>query len=188
MSNRKKPQPKESSKGRPSQAWLLAAGVAAVALVAIGVLMMGGSDDSSPGSAEASIELTLATQNADDGAIRVLTGRAHTVYHSEDPLPSGESPRADGRPTLVWFSATWCTTCERMEPFAHATANRLTDELVFIEKSVDEESSTAARFRVLGTPTFVLIDSSGNEIARFGYQPDAGSFEAAIREALAQSG
>jgi len=188
MSDARRPRTGDTPKGGGPQAWLLVGGVAIVAAAVVAVMVLGGGDDTPPIVAEASDELILASRNAGDGAIRVLTGRAHTVYHAEDPLPTAEMPRVDGRPTLVWFSATWCTTCERMEPFAHATANRLADDLVFIEKSVDEEPSTAARFRVLGTPTFVLIDKAGAEVARFGYQPDAGRFEAAIREALASGG
>lgn len=158
---------------------------AAAALVAFGVLIGSGCSDDSPDEpAGASDELVLARENAGGGDIRVLSSGAHTVYHLDQPLPSVETPRTDGRPTLVWFSATWCTTCKSMEPFAHKTANGFAEEVVFVEKAIDEEPDTAADYRVLGPPTFVLIDSTGEEIGRFGYQRDAASFEAAIRASL----
>ncbi len=109
------------------------------------------------------------------------------MYHSVAPLPSDGAPRSDGKPTLVWFSGTWCEFCERMEPFAHQAASGFTDRLVFVEKSVDDRSA-AARYGVRGTPTFVLVDASGEEIARFGFQPTSAAFAQAIETALAQTG
>jgi hypothetical protein len=38
--------------------------------------------------------------------VQILEG-THTVRHSTAPLPSADNPREDGKPTLVWFSATW---------------------------------------------------------------------------------
>ena len=37
------------------------------------------------------------------GTITVYRG-AHTVYHSDAPLPTAAAPRADGKATLAWFS------------------------------------------------------------------------------------
>jgi thiol-disulfide isomerase/thioredoxin len=120
--------------------------------------------------------------------VRVLRGSAHTVYHSDAALPTSNEPRADGRPTLVWFSGTWCHFCERMEPFAWETASGFGDQLVFLEKSVDHDRSAASRFGVRGTPTFVLLDASGREQARFFYQADRASFASTIEAALARLG
>lgn len=129
---------------------------------------------------------SLARANAGTD-VEVYRGRAHTVYHSTPPLPTADAPRADGQPTLVWFSATWCTVCERMEPFAHETASTFTDRVSFVEKSVDHDRSAASRYGVRGTPTFILIDAAGREIARFHAQRDAASFAAAIEGVIAQA-
>lgn len=129
----------------------------------------------------------LARENAGTD-VRVLTGTHHTVYHSAAPLPSTAAPRADGRPTLVWFSGTWCEFCERMEAFAHETASTFADRLAFVEKSVDDDRAAAGRYGVRGTPTFVLIDAGGKEIARFGFQATESAFAQAIEAALARAG
>ncbi|MBI3977914.1 MAG: hypothetical protein HY331_06990 [Chloroflexi bacterium] len=42
-----------------------------------------------------------------DRADVVVHRGIHTVHHSTAPLPSPGSPRADGRFTVAWFSATW---------------------------------------------------------------------------------
>ena len=117
----------------------------------------------------------LARTNAGTG-ITVYSGTHHVVYQSDAPLPTAATPRADGRPTLVWFSAVWCPVCERMAPFAHETASGYTDRLVFVEKSVDEDRSSTNRYGVSGTPTFIMLDAAGREVMRFHGQRDAKLF------------
>ena len=120
--------------------------------------------------------------------VKVLTGSHHTVYHSVPPLPTASAPRADGLPTLVWFSGTWCEFCEQMEPWAHATAAEFSDRLVFVEKSVDHDRDAAARYGVRGTPTFVLIDASGRSMGQFFFQQSKSGFRSAIEQALSRVG
>lgn len=124
----------------------------------------------------------LARENA-GGAVQAFTGPRHTVYHSTAALPSAAEPRADGKPTLVWFSETGCVECKTMESFAHQTAHRYLDKLVFVEKAIDRDSS-AARYGVTTPPVFVLLDARGEEITRFGLQPNAAAFDAAVQAAL----
>lgn len=125
----------------------------------------------------------LARSNA-GSEVQVFTGAKHTVYQSLAPLPSAAASRADGRPTLVWFSTSNCSDCGRMDSFAHQTAAAYATRFVFVEKAADRDVS-AAKYRVSDTPTFVLIDARGTELARFGFEPDAQQFEAAIEAALA---
>ena len=168
-----------TAKGRPWKQIALAAG--AIAVVVLGFWFMTTRGSSTPATPA---QLQLATANAAGAEVKVLTGSHHTVYHSMAPLPTSASPRADGRPTLVWFSGTWCESCEQMEPYAHATASKFTDRMVFAEKSVDDDKAAASRYAVRGTPTFVLIDANGKEIGRFGFQTSEAAFAAAIEGAL----
>lgn len=125
---------------------------------------------------------------AEGGDVLVLAGAPHTVRHSNAALPSSSSPQADGLPTLVWFSGTWCTFCHQMEPFAYDTAGEFVSRMHFVEKSVDHDRDATGRYGVRGTPTFVLIDAKGEEIARFAFQADAESFAAAIESGLEKAG
>ena len=194
-SRRSKPAPrsKSRSKSRPSSrstsrrglplaaiGWSIG-GVAVLALLVFAVTTQGGAR-----SADAATE-QLARTNAGTDVI-VYSGRAHVVYHSEPPLPSTALPRADGQPTLVWFSAVWCPVCERMAPFVHETASQYTDRLVFIEKSIDEDRDSSNRYGVRGTPTFIMLDAAGREVSRFHGQADAASFAFAIEQALTAVG
>ncbi len=165
------------------QSFLLVGGAVVVVVFAVLFVRAGG------GGSEVNAEqAALAAQNADGSEVVVLSGGRHTVYHSNAPLPTVGSPRADGKPTLVWFSGTWCEFCEHMEPYAHGTASQFGAEMIFVEKSVDDDRSAAARYGVRGTPTFVLIDETGQEVARFGFQSTRVAFAGAITAALSQLG
>ncbi len=165
------------------QPFLLVGGAAVVAVLAFAFVRSGGSETPADPAG-----VQLASANAGGSDVKALTGSHHTVYHSVAPLPSASAPRADGRPTLVWFSGTWCEFCEQMEPFAHETAGQFAGRMVFAEKSVDDDRSAASRYGVRGTPTFVLIDAAGREVARFGFQRDAQAFATAIESGLARVG
>lgn len=128
----------------------------------------------------------LARSNA-GGEVQVFTGAKHTVYQSVSPLPSALAPRADGRPTLVWFTTSNCSDCGRMDSFTHQTAAEFTTRLAFVEKAADRDVSVQ-RFGVSGLPTFVLIDARGAEIARFGFQQTRAQFAATIEQALQGAG
>jgi thiol-disulfide isomerase/thioredoxin len=128
----------------------------------------------------------LAAENA-GGQVQAFTGPQHTVYHYLGALPSASAPRADRRLTLVWFSSTGCKDCKRMEPFVETTAHEKLDRLAFVEKAIDRDAS-AQRYGVTAAPTFVLLDAQGTEVARFGFEPDAASFSAAIESAVSKAG
>ena len=172
---------RKSTRSQTRLLWAGAGIVTIVAVVAFAILARPGDDTASP-------EGVAIAEQASGGSVRVLRGAAHTVYHSELPLPSAEAPQSEGKPTLVWFSGTWCTVCELMDPFVYETAGQFTERLVFVEKSVDHDRENAARYRIRGTPTFVLIDATGNEVGRFGYQRDGRSFASTISELLSRFG
>ena len=128
---------------------------------------------------------TALARELSGGEVRVYTGSVHTVYHSTDPLPTREAPSTDQRPTLVWFSGTWCPFCADVEPWVWEAASSVSHQIRFVEKSVDHDRAAARRYGVRGTPTFVLIDDVGEEIARFFYQGSSGDFVAAVEVAVA---
>lgn len=128
----------------------------------------------------------LARSNA-GGEVQVFTGAKHTVYQSLSPLPSAASPRADGKPTLVWFTTSNCGDCGRMDSFAHQTAAEFAKRIAFVEKAADRDVS-AARYGVSGTPTFVLIDARGEEVARFGFQKTQEHFAELIEQSVQKAG
>lgn len=127
--------------------------------------------------------LVIAADNA-DGPITAITGTAHTVYHSSEPLVDARAPRADGRLTLVWFTSGTCKKCEE-ELFVHRVMAEYNDRIVFIEKSIDRDTADE-RLGVKDTPTFVLLDSKGTEMARFGTVADEAAFRLEVEKVTSQ--
>lgn len=74
-----------------------------------------------------------------------------------------------------------------MEPWALQAAEPFAGRMIFAEKEVSTDS-VSRTYRVQGTPTFVLIDAAGKEVARFGYQRTKADFEATIGAALQKAG
>lgn len=121
--------------------------------------------------------------NTSDTQVEVLGGGIHTVYHSTAPLPSATAPRADGKPTLVWFSATWCEVCHVMEPIVKKATVEIGGRVVFVEKSHDLEPELFQQHRVFGTPTFVLLDAQGKELTRFNVERTPERFASRVLQA-----
>ncbi len=171
---------------RQRRAWrvpaMWAGGVAAVLFVGVFVVGLGGE------GVAASPETLAIAEQIGAGPVRIYRGSAHTVYHSEQPLPTRAAPSSDERPTLVWFSGTWCPFCERMEPWIWEAASGFNSEIVFVEKSIDHDKNAARAYGIRSSPIFVLIDGSGNEIARFNYVANAGDFARAVEAVLARTG
>ncbi|MGD9714514.1 MAG: TlpA family protein disulfide reductase, partial [Thermomicrobiales bacterium] len=121
-----------------------------------------------------------------EATVRVLTGGVRIVHHSNAPLPTEKDPGPDGLPILVWFSATWCTTCASMDSFAPDVLSSFEGRLVSIEKSIDHDKTSVDRYSIRGTPTFLLIDATGREVGRFNYVGSAEALRQAIEQAIAR--
>lgn len=157
----------------------------ATAIVAVvALLLFGGVAAWAFTSGDGGTQGAAPSSAATDGGTTVIEGSVHTVRHYNGELPASANPQGDGLPTLVWFSGTWCHFCHHMSDFAYPVAEEFDDRFVFIEKSVDHDRDAALRFRVRGTPTFVMLDPSGEEVGRFNFQTDAAAFRQAIRAAL----
>ena len=177
------PPPATSSQRRGNGRRIAAYAIGAVvlAIVAVALVFPGRSWQTLP------FEPADAARPGAAGEVVVLQG-VHTVRHSRAPLPTDAARQPDGKPTLVWFSGTWCTTCASMEPYAQQTMERYQSRIALVEKSVDHDQPAVARYGVRGTPTFLLIDATDKELARFTYAANATDFAQQIEAALKKGG
>ncbi|PKN47745.1 MAG: hypothetical protein CVU59_01740 [Deltaproteobacteria bacterium HGW-Deltaproteobacteria-17] len=96
-----------------------------------------------------------------------------------NPAPvyrSGADPTVPaGRPIVVEFMSSNCSICEKMEPVVNemqTTCSGKDVEIRQVDISLPENRQFVKKYRILGVPTFVMIDERGREVARLvGEQP-----------------
>src|SRR6185436_14389847 len=107
---------------------------------------------------------------------------------SDDAL---RQARADGRPVLIDFQATWCLPCREMEhttfrdPAVVEAARAFTTLKADVTEQDDGTSELMTRFNVPGVPTYVLLDATGEERQRFVGFVAAPDFREALRNVAA---
>jgi len=96
---------------------------------------------------------------------------------------------AERRPMLVDFTAEWCGACKELSRITFSDPTVMTEARRFVAVKVDatNEDDEAVdkvkdRYRVVGLPTVVLLDSDGRERARFTEFVPPDRFLTAIRE------
>ena len=74
-----------------------------------------------------------------------------------------------------------------MRPVVNGLEGRYQDRVAFagVDYNNRENKGLVQRHRVLGHPTFVVLDSEGNEVKRFVGYTEAAELEAALQRAAA---
>ena len=96
-----------------------------------------------------------------------------------------------GKPILIDFSAEWCLSCKELERFTFSDPQVRAEAARYdlLKADLTQYESPAVReirdrFDIIGLPTIVFVDSSGNErrdLRVYGFE-DAGAFLARMRQ------
>ena len=81
------------------------------------------------------------------------------------------SAQREGKPVIIDAFADWCIPCKELDrfTFTHAEVKRQASEFVTLKLNLtrnepnSEESRTRERFGILGVPTIIFLDASGQE-------------------------
>lgn len=104
----------------------------------------------------------------------------------EDSLSDAEKQSAVGRPTVIDFYATWCPPCKKIAPLFEMLKCEYSDKIEFKSVDVDENIELTSKYKIEAMPTFVLLDSHGNEIQRI-VGADAEALSKAVDSLVADS-
>lgn len=96
---------------------------------------------------------------------RAGQGRVRTV--SDSRIVAIEGVPLGGRATLLQFSTEVCTPCRSTARVLDDLAAR-TDDVAHVELDVTHRPELASRYRVLQTPTTLILDRDGAVRARIG--------------------
>lgn len=79
-----------------------------------------------------------------------------------------EVSQREGRPLLLYFSATWCGPCRQMKhgAFADPRVKEALQAWVAVKVDIDAQPEVARQYAVEAVPTFVLLDSAGKPANR----------------------
>ena len=93
------------------------------------------------------------------------------------------------RSVLVYFSATWCAACAELEKtFRDRRVLELTTdgESIHVDATDDDDPKVielVEKYRVIGLPTLVIIDTRGSEVARITEYVTGPKLAAALEKA-----
>jgi thiol-disulfide isomerase/thioredoxin len=115
------------------------------------------------------------------------TGRVARRHASNAEIVRPADVRADEpfgeRATLLQFSTEFCTYCPATRRLLGGIADR-TDGVVHVDVDLTHSPELAQRFKVLQTPTTLLLDSRGVVHARIGGAPKRPELEASLAQIL----
>lgn len=185
-----------TSKGR-ALGWLSSALTVALAVLSVPALVgsAGGSRPARPAAVPPGTAGRAALRPPDQPSVPA-PAPAPAVPVEWTSFGAGlERAKAEGKPLLVNFYATWCGQCRRLDRITlrDAQVTRRLGEVVTVRVDAEEEkprdgfrgADLAARNDVRGYPTLILFDSGGREISRRAGFLEPRSFLAWIDGALA---
>lgn len=73
----------------------------------------------------------------------------------------------DTSKVVLFFNATWCTTCKKARENLEADLSAIPANLAIVLVDFDSETDLKRRYGITVQHTFVQIDAAGNELAKW---------------------
>jgi thiol:disulfide interchange protein DsbD len=157
------------------EAWFIGTSFGLVVVgVAVGALHLSFHDSTTLAKARKALGLLMCAVGLYGGLAFVLTPKPVNLAWRHDEAAAVASAKAERRPLLVDFTATWCVPCQefRVKTFADPEVVQELARFVLVEIDVtkDDDAADKAKERHgAGTlPAVVLYDSTGKRVKLLG--------------------
>ncbi|WP_219067960.1 TlpA family protein disulfide reductase [Candidatus Mycobacterium methanotrophicum] len=118
----------------------------------------------------------------------LLTRRAGTVRPTDSSaaahVDTSDLGLSDDGPTVVHFSAPWCSPCVHVRRVVTQVCDDLGD-VAHVEINMDANPAAARRLSVLSLPTTFIFDAQGRQRYRAAGVPKADDLRSALAPLLA---
>jgi thiol-disulfide isomerase/thioredoxin len=116
--------------------------------------------------------------NRRSGNLRATDARA------ADKVDTSDLGLSQNGPTVLHFSATWCSPCKQVRRVVDQVCGDL-GEVAHVEIDMDDNPSAAKRLSVLSLPTTFIFDADGRQRYRTAGVPKADDLRSALAPLLA---
>jgi thiol:disulfide interchange protein len=120
------------------------------------------------------VVLLLATQMLASCAKETAEEAATEVTWLTSYEEAMTAAKKNKQPVMIDFYADWCGWCKRLDSDTYVDKDvvALAQDFVSLKIDADVEKELSSTYKVVGLPTILFIDASGNEIHRVvGYRP-----------------
>ena len=104
------------------------------------------------------------------GLVRGRMGPKEAVAWTMDPAAGFEQATQQGKPVLLYFTASWCPPCQQMKSttFASTDVAEALRDCVAVKVDVDKNRQLAQEHRVRSIPHMKLVSADGKVIKETG--------------------
>ncbi len=127
-----------------------------------------------------------ASSTAIHGIDSQLITRHGELQFVEDPEVGRRLSRELGKPSLLFFTADWCTYCRQMEEtaFTDSSVGKLSENFVCVLVDADLQPEVCRDFSVDGYPTIQFVSADGRSLNRLVGRQSALDLASGMRAAL----
>jgi thiol:disulfide interchange protein len=107
--------------------------------------------------------------------VTAITAISKFVREGSDRIPwrqdvsaAAEEARRDGKPRLLYFTASWCGPCQKMkgETWSDGGVEAKLRAYVPVKIDIDQNPALAQQHAIDSLPTMIVLDRDGNPVKR----------------------